>query len=187
MEEQMNKTHWLQSPNKNYLGHWDLPNSKDVVLTIKSANWESVTNPQTNTTTDKRVIRFEESFEWLKPFICNETNAKTIRKVTGENFMEDCTGKKIRIGIDNIIDKKLKEQIDCLRVRHVSHEQLMQDKQPINYEQVETISELLNKANKDIEKFCSAYKINSISELPSSLYNKVTNQLQRMVKENEDN
>ncbi len=56
----MNKTHWLQSPNKNYLGHWDLPNSKDVVLTIKSANWESVKNPLTNTTTDKRVIRFED-------------------------------------------------------------------------------------------------------------------------------
>lgn len=183
----MNKTHWLQSPNKNYLGHWDLPNSKDVVLTIKSANWESVKNPLTNTTTDKRVIRFEENFQWLKPFICNETNAKTIRKVTGENFMEDCTGKKIRIGIDNIIDKKLKEQIDCLRVRNISHEQLIQDKQPINHEQVNNISELLNKANKEIEKFCSAYKINSISELPSSLYDKVINQLQKMVKENEDN
>ena len=36
------KTHWLYSPNKNYLGHQDLPNGEDVVLTIASANWETV-------------------------------------------------------------------------------------------------------------------------------------------------
>ena len=41
-----NKTHWLQNPNKNYLGHWDLPNGKDLVLTIKSAAWEEVENPR---------------------------------------------------------------------------------------------------------------------------------------------
>ena len=39
------KTHWLQSPNKNYLGHWDLPEGKDLILTIESAQWEEVKNP----------------------------------------------------------------------------------------------------------------------------------------------
>ena len=34
--ENIEKTHWLQNPNKNYLGHQDLPNGKPVVLTIKT-------------------------------------------------------------------------------------------------------------------------------------------------------
>jgi hypothetical protein len=34
----------------------------------------------------KRIIRFEE---YVKPFICNETNAAVIMKVTGVRFMED--------------------------------------------------------------------------------------------------
>jgi len=38
-------THWLQNPNKNYLGHWDLPNGQDFVLTIASAQWEIVKDP----------------------------------------------------------------------------------------------------------------------------------------------
>lgn len=34
------KTHWLQSANKNFLGHPDLPSGKDVILTIESAKIE---------------------------------------------------------------------------------------------------------------------------------------------------
>ena len=108
------KTHWLQSPNKNYLGHWDLPNGDDLVLTIKSAKWEKVKNPVVNTEEAKRVVRFEED---VKPFICNQTNAQTILKVTGTKFMEDSAGKQIQLFVDNIVDKRTKDDIDCIRIR----------------------------------------------------------------------
>lgn len=112
--KQQEKTHWLSNPNKNYLGHWDLPNGEDLTLTIKSAAWEEVKNPILNTKEAKRVIRFNENF---KPMICNQTNAKSIMKVTNLNFMEDAVGSAITLFIDTTIDKKTKERIDCIRVR----------------------------------------------------------------------
>ena len=69
------KKHWLESPNKKYLGHWDLPNGNDTELTIESAGWEDVKNPITKKSKQKKVVRFTENF---KPFICNQTNAKSI-------------------------------------------------------------------------------------------------------------
>lgn len=108
------KTHWLQNPNKNYLGHWDFPNGKDMILTIVSAKWEEVKNPIINTTEAKRVVRFKEK---VKPFICNQTNANSILKSTGEKFMEDCEGKKIQLFVDTIVDNRTKDDIDCIRIR----------------------------------------------------------------------
>ena len=81
------KLHWLANPNKNYLGHQDLPDGKDVVLTLKEVKWEEVKNPKTNTSSEKRVIRFKENFAWLKPMICNETNAKMIMSVTEQKYV----------------------------------------------------------------------------------------------------
>ena len=54
------KTHWLSSPNKNYLGHWDLPENKDLILTIKSGGYEMVKNPTNGKTTEKKVVHFAE-------------------------------------------------------------------------------------------------------------------------------
>ena len=107
------KTHWLQSPNKNYLGHWDLPESKDLNLTIKSAQWEEVKNPITNKTEAKRVIRFKES---VKPLICNQTNAQSIINATKVNYMEDSAGLEISLYIANVRVKG--EETDCIRIRN---------------------------------------------------------------------
>lgn len=110
-----NKTHWLQNPNKNYLGHWDLPNGKDLVLTIKSAAWEEVENPISRTKEAKRVIRWQE--EGFKPLICNQTNAQSIIKSTGVSFMEDAVGCRIQLFVGEYKDKQTKEMIDCVRIR----------------------------------------------------------------------
>lgn len=111
------KTHWLQSPNKNYLGHWDLPDGKDLILTIESAKWEEVKNPIINKSEAKRVIRFQEKD--IKPFICNQGNAQSILKSTGVKFMEDSTGQKITLYIGIHRDNVSKENIDCIRIRTV--------------------------------------------------------------------
>lgn len=108
------KTHWLQSPNKNYLGHWDLPENEDLTLTIKSAKWEEVKNPIINRSEAKRVIRFEENY---KPLICNQTNAQSIIKSTGVKFMEDSKGCRIQLHIGKHKDRVTKEDVDCIRVR----------------------------------------------------------------------
>jgi len=120
MENINDKTHWLQSPNKNYLGHWDLPEGKDLVLTIKSAQWEEVINPTVKQNSplrsqEKRVVRFVES--GVKPWICNQGNANSIMKSTGVNYMEDSTGCKISLFVGKYKDNQTKEEIDCVRVR----------------------------------------------------------------------
>ncbi len=116
--EKSAKTHWLQSPNKNYLGHWDLPNGEDMIVTIKSAKWEEVKNPIINTSEAKRVVRFEEKD--IKPFICNQTNAQSILKSIGIKFMEDSVGSKIQLFVGLHKDNRTKEDIDCIRVRNIA-------------------------------------------------------------------
>lgn len=108
------KTHWLQNANKNYLGHWDLPTSEDLVLTIESAKWEDVTNPTTGTTEQLRIVHFKEDY---KPLICNQINAKSILKSTGIRYMEDATGAKVSLYIGEHYDRKEKETIDVVRIR----------------------------------------------------------------------
>lgn len=108
------KTHWLQSPNKNYLGHWDLPEKEDLILTIESAKWEEVKNPIINVSESKRVIRFKED---VKPLICNQTNANSIIRATGCKYMEDSGGQKITLYTTSIMDRRTKEDIDCVRIR----------------------------------------------------------------------
>ena len=114
MENDKNdKTHWLQSPNKNYLGHWDLPHNKDLILTIKSAGWESVEDPVSKKTESKRVVRFVEKS--IKPWICNQTNAQSIIDSTGIKYMDDSKGLKISLYISSTRVKG--ENVDCIRVR----------------------------------------------------------------------
>lgn len=111
MEE---KTHWLKNPNKNYLGHWDLPD-KDLILTIKSAGWEEVKDPTTGKKESKRVVHFVENY---KPLICNQTNAISIYKSTGIRYLEDSKGAKIKLYIGEEFDRKNKITVECVRIRH---------------------------------------------------------------------
>tara|TARA_R110002110_G_scaffold63670_2_gene176705 strand:+ start:1043 stop:1534 length:492 start_codon:yes stop_codon:yes gene_type:complete len=109
------KTHWLQSPNKNYLGHWDLPESNEMLVTIESAKWEEVKNPINNKSEVKRVVRFQD--KGIKPLICNQTNAQSIVNSTGVRFMEDSKGAVICLFLSSIIDRRTKENVDCIRIK----------------------------------------------------------------------
>lgn len=109
------KTHWLQSPNKNYLGHWDLPENKDLTLTIASAQWEEVKNPVINKSEAKRVVRFKE--DDIKPWICNQGNAQSILKATSVKYMEDSPDQKIILFTGVHFDRVSKSNVDCIRVR----------------------------------------------------------------------
>ena len=160
------KTHWLQNPNKNYLGHWDLPSGKDVILTIKSAGWEEVKDPITRKSDSKRVIRFHEKDSWVKPFICNQINAQTITKSTGEKYMEDASGKKIQLGVD--ITKVKGEEVDCLRVRNVKQKDL--EIKTISKKQIEELATISKQVNFGLDQVCKAFGFKEISELPESKF-----------------
>ena len=172
------KTHWLQNPNKNYLGHWDLPSGQDVILTIKSAKWEEVKNPITNKSDAKRVIRFEEAAKWIKPFICNQVNAQTILKTTNCKFMEDCGGFRIKIGVSQT--KVKGEEVDCLRIRNIKQDALQPKK--INDKQVEEIQGLVDKTDKSAADICRAYKVDSLKDLRLSSFDSIVKNLKKISK-----
>lgn len=161
-----NKTHWLKNPNKNYLGHFDLPNGEDKVLTIKSACWEDVKDPTRNTVEKKRIVRFSEKFDWVKPLICNETNAAMILKTTKQKFMEDCEGCKLQIGVSKV--KVKRDIVDCIRIRDI--DSLSFDEQCITEDQMICIRSLLVSSGKSEDYICSAMNLTLLSELKISKF-----------------
>jgi len=174
MSENTTKTHWLQNPNKNYLGHWDLPNGNPIILTIKSAQWEEVKNPIINVSEAKRVIRFEE--EGVKPFICNETNSQSILKSTGMNYMEDSHGMKIKL-YQSVVKVK-GEMVDCLRIKEIPQSEMVVNF--ISEAQRDIIISMLPAAGKAVEEFCGIMKIESIAALPINKYEKVHKRLEEL-------
>lgn len=124
----MNKTHWLQNPNKNYMGEWDLPDTETIVLTIKSAAWEPVEDPIKKEIESLRVIRWEE--ENIKPLICNQTNSERIVKVTGKRYMEDSIGCKIGLKRELYVDKRNKDEMMVVRV----------DPNPVKEKEIEVLT-----------------------------------------------
>tara|TARA_R100000458_G_C8245131_1_gene223270 strand:+ start:637 stop:1173 length:537 start_codon:yes stop_codon:yes gene_type:complete len=171
-----NKTHWKQNPNKNYLGHYDLPNGEPVILTMDKVNWETIINPKEQKTEEKRVIRFKEKFKWVKPFICNETNANLIAKSTGKIYLEDWPGLKVKLGVSNV--KVGRDNLDAIRVRNVPQSELQE--KVITADQVKTINKKITEAKKDVATICKALGINSIDQLQAHRYDTVINRLKEI-------
>ena len=117
------KTHWLSNPNKNFIGHWDLPEGKDLILTIKSAGFEDVENPAKSTKKEKhvevkKVVRWVENY---KPMIINPTNAQRIFKSLGVRNMEDSVGKKLQLYVSQEKFRFSADLIDCIRIRAIKY------------------------------------------------------------------
>ena len=174
MEENKTKTHWLQNPNKNYLGHWDLPNGNPIILTIKSAKWEEVKNPIINVSEAKRVIRFEESN--IKPFICNETNAQSIMRSTKKDYLEDSCGMKIKLYQSKVNFRG--DMIDCLRIKEVPQSELTV--KYITEEQRDLLLELIEPSGKTVQEICTIMKVESISLLPEIKYENMCKRLKEL-------
>lgn len=175
MSKKTGKTHYLHSADKNYLGHWDLPEDKDLILTIQSAAEEAIKNPKTGATKDRKVLRFEEAY---KPFICNATNAKAIAKSTGEKYIEDWAGKRIRLTLDKTT--LAGEEVDCIRVRVTSQDKLTANN--VTDVQVAQIEELAKMVKQDMNKLCNAFKISKLTELPAGKYEMVMKGLRDKIK-----
>lgn len=95
--------------DKTYLGHWDVPEDSDLVVTIDRFEKNEIRG-NTGSTDKKHICYFKE----CKPMICNKTNLKMIASVLGSDKFEDWEGKKIAL---YAADVKQAESGKGLRVR----------------------------------------------------------------------
>lgn len=105
-------THYRQLYDRDYLGSWDLPENKDVTVTISAvAGGELVGSGGKKS--KKPVISFAGKD---KKFVCNVTNAKAIAGMYG-NQVEEWKGKRITLYVSTTRDPATGNDIPCIRVR----------------------------------------------------------------------
>lgn len=97
--------------DKSFLGSWDVPDGKDLILTIDHVARDDVQNEKGRE--KKLTLHFRERD--YKPMICNTTNAKAISKAYGSPKVEDWENKKISIYKATI--SAFGSTQECLRVR----------------------------------------------------------------------
>ena len=110
------KTHWKQNFNYDYLGAYSLEPGQECILTIKDVRKQIVkgTHGQKEECT---IAVFNEAVNGeTKPMILNKTNCKVIEKLYKTPYIEDWTGKKITIYVQDGI-KAFGEVVDALRIR----------------------------------------------------------------------
>lgn len=88
---------WLEGDyrkdlNKEYLGHWDLPEGEDMVVTIQGVKLGTVRNQHGSET--KPILHFVEN---IKPLVLNVINQKSITKALGTPKREMWRGRKIAL------------------------------------------------------------------------------------------
>ena len=113
------KTHWRKIIESEYLAGADLDdgqgNHPAIVATIRTASQEMVMDPGTKKQESCLILKFQESK--YKPMICNATNAKSISKALGSEYIQDWSGKQITIGTERV--KAFGEVWDALRVKPI--------------------------------------------------------------------
>ena len=97
--------------DKSFLGSWDVPDGKDLILTIDHAARDDVKNEKGQE--KKLTLHFKET--GYKPMICNTTNAKAISKAYNSTKVEDWENKKIAIYKATI--SAFGSTQECLRIR----------------------------------------------------------------------
>ncbi len=108
------KTHWKQAFDSPYLGSWDLPEYKDLTLTI-----DKVVNEMSKGLKENgmfNIIHFKE--KGYKPMLLNATNSKTIKNLARSPYIEDWAGVEITLYVEQV--RAFGEQHDALRIRPVT-------------------------------------------------------------------
>lgn len=107
----MEKTHYKKLRNPNFLGSWDLPQGKDLVVTITKVENQEVFNPSDNSKEEVVVVELKG----VKPLIANATNCKNIAKACKSDYIEDWVGKPIALYTTKV--KAFGDVVDAVRVR----------------------------------------------------------------------
>jgi hypothetical protein len=105
-------THFQQMYDRDYLGSFDLPEDKDISVTIEGVKGGELVGTG-GRKSKKPIISFVGK---EKKFVCNKTNAKTIAALYG-NHVEKWVGKKIALYVSTTRDPSTGGDIPCIRVR----------------------------------------------------------------------
>lgn len=113
----MNKTHWKNVMDYQYLGAYSLSaaNVERIVLTIQNVKPEEVKG-ENGKVDVLPVVYFEESSVkgvLVKPMVFNKTNCKVMENLYSP-FLEDWVGKRVEV---YLTETKLKRDlVPCLRI-----------------------------------------------------------------------
>lgn len=107
----MEKTHWKQYQDTNYLGAYILEPNKDAIVTIKKVVKGEIVG-ENGEKSNGSLLYFEE---YEKPLVLNSTNAQTITKIYDTPYVEDWVGKKIQLYQSQI--RAFGADWDVLRIR----------------------------------------------------------------------
>ena len=105
-------THWKKMKGtSDYIGAWDFEQGQEIVLTIDRVSREQVAG-EDGKKQNCLVAHFKEK---VKPMIINATNAKTITKVYKTPYIEEWSGRAIKIYVAQV--KAFGDYVDALRIR----------------------------------------------------------------------
>lgn len=79
--------------DKTYLGHWDVPEDGDLVLTIDHFEKNEIKSGPTAAAEKKHICYFKNA----KPMVVNKTNLKLLAQATGSDKFEDWEGKTVAL------------------------------------------------------------------------------------------
>jgi hypothetical protein len=105
-------THFQQFYDRDYLGSFDLPEDKDIVVTIEDVKGGELVGTG-GRKSKKPIISFVGK---EKKFVCNKPNSKTIAALYG-NHVEKWAGKKIALYVGQTRDPSTGGEIACIRIR----------------------------------------------------------------------
>lgn len=105
-------THWKKLTNPNYIGSHDLQPGQEVVITLRSIANEMVKGPDGKE--EQCVVAQIDGAR--KPMILNKTNMKIIAKVLDTPYIEEWSGRKVKIYSAKV--KAFGELVDALRVKN---------------------------------------------------------------------
>lgn len=109
----MSEIHWKQGMDSPYLGAWDLPSMKPIIVTIKN-----VKKHMSKGLKDDAVHNFAYFVETgYKPMILNSTNSKMMRALTGTPYIDKWNMIKVELYVEKDI-KAFGTVSDGLRIRN---------------------------------------------------------------------
>jgi len=107
-------TDWRSLFEKKYIGSWDVPEGRDVVVTIDRVVGGTLTMAG-GVKNKKPLIYFKNVKDPSKPMAAGATVCKTIAKLFGTNDVEQWAGKSIVLY--RTTTENSEGTVECIRVR----------------------------------------------------------------------
>ena len=192
------KTDFRSLYDRDYIGSFDLPEGRDLTLTVKRVVGGDLV-AMGGRKSKKPIVHFHED---VKPLICNKTNGKTIAALY-TNYVQDWVGKRITLFVSVTRNPDGTGDVPCIRIRPQIPQGKAREQEPppfddakesaaaapglptapsqedagtqpvadlITADQAIDIGDKLSEAGIAKERFLKATKVASIGMLPAAAY-----------------